>query len=266
MLLLVVVVVAAAAATIVNIFRLIIIVVCDAIVDLAFLIDGSTAVGMKNFKKSIAFALRVIKNFAVSKLGTHVSVVVFSNQPHVIFDLQAYYNHASLEKAMQNIAYPKIKNPKITYTKLGSGLRVVKTSVFKDSGRLNIPKMLFVMSSSTSADNVKIPALRLRSTGVVIYALGMGSAFSPTQLKTIATYSPIEHVVATRFAYLDCLEPWLARHLCSGELHELTFHEISHEIQILALIQAVYIFFNVNFDVIYTFSLTSISTSFIHFL
>lgn len=191
--------------------------VCEAIADIVFLIDGSSFVGRKNFNKSIAFAQRVIKNFHVHKHFTHVSFVVFSNQPHVIFDLQAYYTHTSLEKAIKSITYNKVQDNKIKYSRLGSALRVVGSSVFKDSERLNIPKILFVMSSSPSADNVAIPALHLRSRGVVIYALGMGGSFSPTQLKNVATYSPLEHVVATRYAYLDCLEPWLTRHLCSGE-------------------------------------------------
>ena len=125
---------------------------------------------------------------------------------------------------MKAILYNEMQDKKIKYARLGSALEVVKTSVFKDSGRLNIPKMLFVMASSPSADNVALPAWRLRSSGVLIYALGIGGSYRPTDLKKIATYPPLDHVVATRYAYLDCLEPWLARHLCSGEFVYLFDH------------------------------------------
>ena len=59
--------------------------------DLVFLLDHSESVGEANFKKSLDFVDSMIEYFGISAVreGTHVAVIVFANQPKLIFNLES---------------------------------------------------------------------------------------------------------------------------------------------------------------------------------
>ena len=54
--------------------------------DLGFIIDGSGSIEMSgkgNFKKVLDFVKDLTRSFDVSNEGTHVGVIVYSNEPKV---------------------------------------------------------------------------------------------------------------------------------------------------------------------------------------
>ena len=59
--------------------------------DLVFLLDYSESVGKANFKKSLDFVDGMIEYFGISAVreGTHVAVIVFANEPKLIFNLES---------------------------------------------------------------------------------------------------------------------------------------------------------------------------------
>lgn len=71
--------------------------------DLVFLIDYSDSVGKGNFKRSLDFVDSMIEHFGLSSSneGTHVAVIVFSDKPTLIFNLQServYEKEVALEE------------------------------------------------------------------------------------------------------------------------------------------------------------------------
>lgn len=59
---------------------------CKAKVDLGFIIDGSGSIemyGQGNFKKVLNFIKDLTRSFDVSKEGTHVGLMIYSDDPKV---------------------------------------------------------------------------------------------------------------------------------------------------------------------------------------
>ena len=61
--------------------------------NLGFLVDGSAAVelsGKGNFNKSLVFVSKLIGSFDVSRNATRPGLVVFSEDPHLVFNFSLY--------------------------------------------------------------------------------------------------------------------------------------------------------------------------------
>ena len=59
---------------------------CKAKADVGFIIDGSGSIeasGKGNFKKVLDFVKDLTRSFDVSKEGTHVGIVLYSDEPKV---------------------------------------------------------------------------------------------------------------------------------------------------------------------------------------
>lgn len=70
--------------------------------DLVFVLDYSESVGRKNFEKAIEFVESMIDFFGLSstKEGTHVALIVFADEPKLIFNLlseKVYKKRIALE-------------------------------------------------------------------------------------------------------------------------------------------------------------------------
>ncbi|XP_031565249.1 uncharacterized protein YMR317W-like isoform X1 [Actinia tenebrosa] len=184
--------------------------VCKARVDLVFLLDGSQASDKMHFTKSLTFVKDLIKSFSVSKDDAHVSVAVCSEKPHILFDLNAFTDHRSIERAMSSVAYPSGK------MFAGGCLKTIKSAIFENSGRHGVPKILYFMSSGGSNDHVALPSRALRDLSVQVFSLGLGTKYNARELKEIATAPYSDHVLATRYEILGLLRPFVTAQLCRG--------------------------------------------------
>ncbi|XP_031565251.1 uncharacterized protein LOC116300512 isoform X2 [Actinia tenebrosa] len=183
---------------------------CKARVDLVFLLDGSQASDKMHFTKSLTFVKDLIKSFSVSKDDAHVSVAVCSEKPHILFDLNAFTDHRSIERAMSSVAYPSGK------MFAGGCLKTIKSAIFENSGRHGVPKILYFMSSGGSNDHVALPSRALRDLSVQVFSLGLGTKYNARELKEIATAPYSDHVLATRYEILGLLRPFVTAQLCRG--------------------------------------------------
>lgn len=188
---------------------------CKAVVDLVFLIDGSTSIeqfGMGNFKRCLNFAKTMVRNFEVSSQGTHVGVVMFTNTAKVEFTLTKYSNAADIEQAIDSIKYPG------GGTFAGEGLKMVKNSVFDVSGRSNVPHVLIIMTDGQSIDDIETPSTALKNDGTLIYSLGIGSEYNMQQLNTMASAPSSGHVFVADFDKLDTVVESIKQKACSGNV------------------------------------------------
>ena len=85
----------------------------------------------------------------------------------------------------------------------GQGLSTCQTQLFAQS-RQNAAKVLLVMMAGKSTDDVSGVAESLKSAGVRILCLGMGSSFDKTQLTTMATEASYIQI-ATDYSQLATL-------------------------------------------------------------
>lgn len=120
---------------------------CKAKVDIAILLDGSGSIDFQspgNFDKCKKFLKNFVKAFNIAKDGTHVGLVVFSNNADIIFNFEKYLDANSMMDAIDKVSYPA----EGTYT--GKALDQVRTGLFEVSARQGVRDVLIIMTDGAS--------------------------------------------------------------------------------------------------------------------
>ena len=81
--------------------------------DIAFLIDSSSSVTEKNFKKALDFVRAVVKPLEFASGKTRVSVVTFSGEAVARFYLDTYETRKDILRALKYISYDPGKLPQV---------------------------------------------------------------------------------------------------------------------------------------------------------
>ena len=77
--------------------------------------------------------------------------------------------------------------------------------------------MVIVLTDGKSNDDVTAPAQKLRDSGVIIFALGVGSGIDRNQLNTIATDPDAKHTfVVNNFDALNSIIKTVKERACQG--------------------------------------------------
>nr|XP_060639483.1 collagen alpha-3(VI) chain isoform X8 [Anolis sagrei ordinatus] len=151
--------------------------------DVVFLIDGSDTT-RSSFPELKSFVQRVVDNLDVGPGKVRVAVVQYSNDVNIEFNLKEYPDKASVIKAVQRIT------PMGGYAvNTGAALQYLISEVFtREAGsRLQegVPQFVILLTAERSRDDVRRPALELKTRGAVPLAIGFGNA-DITQLQTIS--------------------------------------------------------------------------------
>lgn len=186
--------------------------------DVGFLIDSSgsiNAADKHNFQRIRDFIKGFIKAVVIGENDTRIALATYSGsgnfEPNfkVRFNFTAYSTTESLMNAVQSIPYDSGS----TYT--GGALTRMRTDVFS-AARQGLPAILIVLTDGKSHDSVKVPASRLRDTGVHIISVGVGDAMY-SELADMASDPDNGNIFDVTFASLvNLLESFLPS-VCKGE-------------------------------------------------
>uniref|UniRef100_H2LCI0 Matrilin 2 n=1 Tax=Oryzias latipes TaxID=8090 RepID=H2LCI0_ORYLA len=130
----------------------------DGVMDLVFVIDGSKSLGPANFELVKQFVNSIVDSLDISRTGTHVGLIQYSTK---------YMGRGS---------------------RTGSALRHMFESSFssREGGRPNTQQVTIVFTDGRSQDDVSEWASKAKSSGITIYALGIGKAIEQ-ELREIAS-------------------------------------------------------------------------------
>jgi collagen type VI alpha len=104
------------------------------------------------------------------------------------------------------------------------------TMLFEDKvrtfleGHDKVPEHLIVITDGKSADKVQLPAEKLRTQGVNIYAIGVKEAVE-TELQEIAG-SPQNTFLVNNFDALKIIKDDIITEICSADGKHISFHVI----------------------------------------
>ena len=157
--------------------------VCQAKIDLAFVIDASGSIeasGRGNFKRCLDFVKRLVASFKISRRYTHVGAVVYSSRARKAFGFNRYFKKGQLMKAIDRIPYFG------RGTKTGYALSYAQQYLFRGRSRRRTP-VLIVMTDGRSGDRVRGRALALQRAGIETFAIGIGRNYDIRQLIQIAS-------------------------------------------------------------------------------
>ena len=144
--------------------------------DIVFLLDGSDST-RNGFPAMRDFVEKVVEKLNVGENKDRVSVVQYSRDAQVHFDLKRYTTNEDIVDAVRGLRH-KGGRPLNT----GAALQYVRDNVFTNSSgsRLlqGVPQMLILLNGGRSYDNVDTPASALKQQGIFVIGIGTRSSDS----------------------------------------------------------------------------------------
>lgn len=168
--------------------------------------------GKGNFAKCLEFVKSLTRAFVISLTDTRVGVIVFSSRSELQFDFTQYKTQQDIEAAIGRIKYPGYR------TKTGAALTLAADKLFNNV-RQGVPRVLVVLTDGRANDDIVKPSAALRKTGVIIFAVGLGTNFKLEQLNAMASDPKREHVFTVDFPQMATIITAMQEKLCKGKGH-----------------------------------------------
>ncbi|XP_028394002.1 collagen alpha-5(VI) chain-like [Dendronephthya gigantea] len=167
---------------------------CKLVVDLVIALDGSENLAEKGFDKIKDLVKAIIENQTISETETHIGVVEFSDEAHVILPLNELFEPTAIHDKVQRIIPSGGKN-RVT----DEALRKSADNVFdaKSGGRPGASKVLIIVTDgkSTGKEPPKRAVKPVKEKGVRVYVVNIGEDADKDELKDIVpTEKNIYHV------------------------------------------------------------------------
>ncbi|KAJ8371487.1 hypothetical protein AAFF_G00308050 [Aldrovandia affinis] len=182
------------------------------VADIVFLVDGSSSIGTDNFQEMRVFLHAFVEGLDIGANKVRVGLAQFSNEPHQEFLLGELMEKRALLERIDGLEY----RTGGTYT--GKALRFLRSAYFTGAAGSrvdqSVPQIVVVITDGNSADDVQAPARELRRSGVIVFAIGIGTADS-AELQLIAN-SPHERFLVSIDSYqaLQRLTETLLKTVC----------------------------------------------------
>nr|XP_046254472.1 collagen alpha-6(VI) chain isoform X2 [Scatophagus argus] len=167
------------------------------VADIVFLVDGSSSIGISNFREVRQFLRSVVTGLDIGPDKVRIGLAQYSDEPHQEFLLKDHMDKNSLLAELDRFPY------RSGGTETGKAIDFLLTQYFtKEAGSRagqRVPQIAVVITDGDSVDDVTAPAQRLRKHGVVVFAIGVGQA-NLNELKSIAN-RPLERFLFTIDSY-----------------------------------------------------------------
>ncbi|CAG11222.1 unnamed protein product, partial [Tetraodon nigroviridis] len=174
--------------------------------DIVFLLDGSD--GTRNgFPAMRDFVERVVEKLSVGPNKDRVSVVQYSRDAEVHFNLNTYSTREDIIDSVRGLRH-RGGAP----VRTGAALQYVRDNVFTNSSgsrRLqSVPQMLILLNGGRSYDSVDTPASSLKQQGVFVIGIGTRNS-DRTELQKIS-FEPSYTLAVTEFTDLPSIQEQLS--------------------------------------------------------
>ncbi|KAM6955104.1 collagen alpha-3(VI) chain-like [Lycodopsis pacificus] len=180
--------------------------------DIVFLLDGSD--GTRNgFPAMRDFVEKVVEKLNVGESKDRVSVVQYSSDAEVHFDLNTYTTKEDIVDSVRGLRH-RGGRPLNT----GAALQYVRDNVFTNSAgsrRLQgVPQILILLNGGRSFDNVDTPASVLKQQGIIVIGIGTRSSDSG-ELRKIS-HDPNYTLSVSEFTDLPSVQEQLTSLMSTG--------------------------------------------------
>ncbi|XP_074663110.1 matrilin-1-like isoform X2 [Tubulanus polymorphus] len=154
--------------------------------DILFVMDESSSIWPEYFKKQMEFAARVVSAFNIQPDSIRIGAITFSTKARIQFNFKDYITKDEVVKALLETKQT------IGHTSTWEALKLARTYSFRrnqGSRGPEVPKIAFVITDGNSQETYWTldEATLLKSTGVKLFAIGVGKNVSDFELKNIAS-------------------------------------------------------------------------------
>jgi uncharacterized protein YegL len=183
--------------------------------DLAFIIDGSSSLGLPNFETAKRWLINITSGFDVSTRHTQVAVVQYSDTPRLEIPLGKQQNGQELVKAITSISYLGGN------TRTGRAIKFATDHVFGMPNRTSKSprnRIAVVLTDGRSQDDVEDAAIEARAQNIVLFAVGVGNEITNSELVSVANKPASTYVLHVE-DYKSIASIWdlMEQKLCEGE-------------------------------------------------
>ncbi|KAM4689684.1 uncharacterized protein O3C94_007714 [Discoglossus pictus] len=182
-----------------------------AVNDLVFIVDGSWSVGYTDFDTAKNWLINVTSSFDIGPLYSQVAVVQYSDSPRLEFPLGQHRTNQQLINALKGMKYLGGN------TQTGRAIKFATENVFPSSQRTNIAKnrIVIVVTDGKSQDDVVEFATQARAQNIIMFAVGVGSEITKSELVAIANTPSTDYVLyAEDYTTIDRIKETMQQKLC----------------------------------------------------
>lgn len=150
--------------------------------DIGFVMDGSDSIADNDWERQKNFVANLINNFDIGPATIHAGMLVYSMVVGDVVNFTPFKPKQLLMILARNLRQPKIN------TNTARGIQRMR-SMLREQGRRNAPKvMIIVTDGKSSSPTQTINQARLaKEEGIIVVAVGVGTAIFRTELEQIAT-------------------------------------------------------------------------------
>uniref|UniRef100_A0A4W3IFQ5 von Willebrand factor n=1 Tax=Callorhinchus milii TaxID=7868 RepID=A0A4W3IFQ5_CALMI len=158
-----------------------------AVLDVVFLLEGSDKVGESNFNRSKEFIMKTVEKFQVSKPGTQVSVIQYSD---AVNEELTFTSTQDYTEVLERIKQMKFRGGEQTNT--GNALMHVIESTFtmQNSDREETPNLVFMITSNPPTDNIRQSATALKEKNVELIPIIVGNDVTLQDIDPFGDFGP----------------------------------------------------------------------------
>uniref|UniRef100_A0A8C1R0X6 Collagen alpha-1(XXI) chain n=1 Tax=Cyprinus carpio TaxID=7962 RepID=A0A8C1R0X6_CYPCA len=181
-----------------------------AVNDLVYIMDGSWSVGSDDFETAKRWLVNVTSGFDVSSHYSQVGVVQYSDTPRLEIPLGLHKTTQDLIKAIEDISYLGGN------TQTGRAIKFAVDHVFASSQRSEVKnRIAVVVTDGKSQDDVMDASVEARAQGIKVFAVGVGTEITTSELVTIANKPEGEYVLyAEDYTKIDRIRHAMEQKLC----------------------------------------------------
>ncbi|XP_069815769.1 collagen alpha-1(XXI) chain-like [Dendropsophus ebraccatus] len=182
-----------------------------AVNDLVFIVDGSWSVGYSDFDTAKNWLINITSSFDIGPAYTQVAVVQYSDLPRLEFHLGQHRTNQQLISALKGMKYLGGN------TQTGKAIQFATENVFPSSQRTNLAKnkIAIVVTDGKSQDDVVEIAAQARAQDIIMFAVGVGSEITKSELVAIANSPSTDYVLyAEDYTTIERIKETMQQKIC----------------------------------------------------
>lgn len=189
---------------------------CDISADIMIVIDESGSISQQHFNKIIDAVMFFIKTLGITSGKVRIGIITFAMDVFVHYDLDAFSSKLDMLFVTNLLRYKFKGGPTFTHKALRYLRKFSFTAERGDRSKYPNYVLFFSDGKSTYPWLTKTYAEKLLSTGVTVYAIGVGRKVKRRELYYIASRPKRFHMILTSFIRLELAMKRVVTRVCQG--------------------------------------------------
>lgn len=179
--------------------------------DLAFVADASSGVGMENFLRLRAFIRSSCSHFSINRDVTQIALVVYGSRAHTVFALDTHTHSSAVLQAIDQVPFLGGSGS------AGSALLHVYGDVMtvQKGARPGVNKVVVLLTSGGGMGDAAAPAQQLRHNGILVFVVVIGDAQRDMLLRVAGSPNYLVHI--SSYEDLQYYQDLIIERVCEGE-------------------------------------------------